>query len=170
MAFPQDQGEYILDCEASNIGLSRVLSQIMDGQERKLSYKSRTLNKSERNGCVADRELLAVRYFVEYYRQYLLGRTFRVRSDHQVLVWIFSFREPKGRICRWPEILSAYSFIIEYRRESKHVNGDMMTRCHDPWDCKCADVESMENLKCGYCKNAGNALKTCKVPNCGTIR
>ena len=65
MAFPQDQGECILDCDASNIGISGVLSQIQDGQERVLAYESRTLNKSERNYCVADRELLAVGYFVE---------------------------------------------------------------------------------------------------------
>ena len=64
---------------------------------------------------MTDKELLAVRYFVEYYRQLLLGVTFRVRSDQQALVWIFSFREPKGRVCQWLEILSAYSFTVEYR-------------------------------------------------------
>ena len=29
-----------------------------------------------------------------------------------------------------------------------------MSRCFDPWDCKCADVDSMENLKCGPCKKS----------------
>ncbi|MCG8045846.1 MAG: RNase H-like domain-containing protein [Candidatus Thiodiazotropha endolucinida] len=152
MAFPQNEGEYILDCDASNIGISGVLSQMQNGEERVISYGSRTLSKSERNYCVTDRELLAVRYFVEYYRQYLLGRKFTVRSDHQALVWICSFREPKGRICRFLEILSAYCFTIEYRKGGKHINADVMSRCFDPWDCKCSDVDTMEPLKCGPCK------------------
>ena len=152
MAFPTDDGELILDTDASDVGISGVLSQVQDGEERVLSYGSRTLSKSERNYCVTDRELLAVRYFVEYYRQYLLGRRFKVRSDHQALVWLCSFKEPNGRICRYLEILSAYNFEIEYRRGSKHVNADVMSRCFDPWDCKCADEDMMEPLKCGPCK------------------
>ena len=115
MAFPIGDGELILDTDGSDVGISGVLSQVQDGEERVLSYGSRTLSKSEINYCVTDRELLAVRYFVEYYRQYLLGRRFKVRSDHQALVWLCSFKEPKGRICRYLEILSAYNFEIEYR-------------------------------------------------------
>jgi hypothetical protein len=55
------------------------------------SFKRRTLNKAERNYCITDKELLAVRYFIEYYRQYLLGRKFCVRTDHQALTWCQHF-------------------------------------------------------------------------------
>ena len=96
IAIPTDDGEQILDTDASDVGISGVLSQVQDGKERVLSYGSRTLSKSERNNCVTDRELLAVHYFVEYYRQYLPGRRFKVRSDHQALAWLCWFKEPKG--------------------------------------------------------------------------
>jgi hypothetical protein len=61
-------------------------------------------------------------YFIEYYRQYLLGRKFCVRTDHQALIWLYSFKEPKGRIARWLEILSAFDFLVEYRAGVKHGN------------------------------------------------
>ena len=51
---------------------------------------------------------------MEYYRQYLLGRKFIVRTDHQALKWLFSLKEPKDRIARWLEIMSAYQFVVEY--------------------------------------------------------
>jgi hypothetical protein len=73
------------------------------------------------NYCTTDKELLAVSYFIEYYKQYLLGRKFCVRTDHQALIWLFSFKELKGRIARWLEILSAFDFLVEYRAGVKLV-------------------------------------------------
>ena len=42
--------------------------------------------------------MLTVKYFVEYFKQYLLGQKFKVRTDHQALVWLFKIKEPKRRI------------------------------------------------------------------------
>ena len=110
------------------------------------------LNKAERNYCVTDKELLALRYFIEYYRQYLLGRRFTVRTDHRALSFLFSFKEPRGRLARYLEILSAYDFAVSYRKGTGHCNADGMSRCVSPWDCQCNEVDTMEPLKCGPCK------------------
>ncbi|CAC5378800.1 unnamed protein product [Mytilus coruscus] len=72
VAYPADHGGYILDTDACDTGIGAVLSQVQEGQEKVIAYGSRTLNKAERNYCVTDKELLALRYFIEYYRQYLL--------------------------------------------------------------------------------------------------
>ena len=151
MAYPQDDGEFILDTDACDTGIGAVLSQIQNGETKVIAYGSRTLNKAESNYCITDKELLAVRYFVEYYRQYLLGRKFTVRTDHQALVWLFSLKEPKGRIARWIEILSAFDFVIEYRPGPKHGNADAMSRCNNPKDCECPNTDHLEYLKCGPC-------------------
>ena len=151
MAYPKDQGLYILDTDASDTQISGVLSQVQDGKERVISYGSRVLNKAERNYCITDKELLAIRHFAEYYRQYLLGRHFLVRSDHQALTYLFKLKEPKGRIARWIEILSSYDFSIEYRRGTKHANADTLSLCHDPWACQCPESDNLDSLKCGPC-------------------
>ena len=82
MAYPQENGEYILDTDASEYGIGTVLSQIQDAKERVIAYASRSLNKAEQNNCVTHRELLVVRYFTNYFRYYLLGCHFLVKSDH----------------------------------------------------------------------------------------
>ena len=116
MGYPLDKaGEFILDVDASDIGIGGILHQVQGDRERVIAYASRSLNKDEKNYCITEKELLAVRYFIEYFRQYLLGRRFRVRSDHQSLVWLFQLKEPRGKIARWLEILSQYDFSIEYR-------------------------------------------------------
>ena len=152
MAYPKDVGEYFLDCDSSDHAIGGVLSQIQEGKERVIAYGSNILNKAERNYCVTDKELLALRYFIEYYRQYLLGRRVTVRTDHQALSYLFSFKEPKGKLARYLEILAAYDFCIEYRRGSGHLNADGMSRCVTPWECQCNEVDTMEPLKCGPCK------------------
>lgn len=87
MAYPKDQGTYILDIGASDSAIGAVLNQEQDGREKLIAFGSRTLNKAEANYCVTDKEL-SIRYFGEYYRQYLLGKRLIVRTDHQALVWL----------------------------------------------------------------------------------
>ena len=52
LAYPQPDQEFILDTDASLHGVGAVLSQIQDGQEREISYFSKTLNPAEQNYCV----------------------------------------------------------------------------------------------------------------------
>jgi len=150
MAYPLEHGQFILDTDASDFAIGAVLSQVQDGVERPIAYGSRTLSKSEKNYCVTDKELLAVRYFIIYYKHYLLGAKFVVRSDHQALKWLFSLKDPKSRIARWIEDLSEFDFVIEYRPGLKHNNSDGMSRCPNPRDCQCP--ESDTSLQCGPCK------------------
>jgi hypothetical protein len=152
MGFPRDKGEFYLDTDASDYQIGAVLSQMQDGQLKVISYESRLLNKAEKNYCVTDKELLAVRYFIEYYRQYLLGRKFCVRTDHLALIWLFSMKEPEGRVARWLEILSPFDFYVEYRPGPKHTNADCMSRCNNPRDCECNETDNLEYLKCDPCK------------------
>lgn len=99
--------------------------------------------------------MLAVKYFVNHYRHYLLGRHFVVRTDHQALKWLFSLKEPKNRIARWIEILSAFDFEIEYRPGKKHGNADAMSRCLNPANCQC-NAEEGNVLNCGPCRKCLN--------------
>ena len=114
MSFPTDDGLFILDTDASDETIGAVLSQVQLGREKVIAFGSRSLGKSERNYCATDRELLALKYFVQYYKHYLLGRKFVVRSDHESLKWLYSLKEPKHRIARWIEVLSEFDFELEY--------------------------------------------------------
>lgn len=49
---------------------------------------------------VTRKELLAVVYFVRYYKHVLLGRKFTLRTYHDSLTWLYRFREPDGQISR----------------------------------------------------------------------
>ena len=153
MGYPlNDAGDFILDVDASDVGIGGILHQMQEGRERVIAYASRALNKAETNYCITEKELLAVRFFIEYFRQYLLGRRFVVRTDHQALIWLFKLKEPRGKIARWIEILSQYDFAIEYRAGRKQAHCDALSRCENPRDCECQEQDTSEPLKCGPCR------------------
>ena len=151
VAYPQDTGLYVLDTDACGVAIGAVLSQIQDGQERVIAYASRSLNKSEKNYCITDKELLAVRYYLEYFRQYLLGRKIKVRTDHRALRWLFTFKEPKGRVAAWLEVMTEYDFQIEYRPGSRHCNSDALSRYPNEINCSCEEEDTTLALRCGPC-------------------
>ena len=128
LAMPKDTGEFIVDADASDRTLGCVLSQVQDGEERVIAYASRSLDARERNYCCTRRELLAVVHFLRYFKRYLLGRRFRVRTDHSALTWLRRTPEPIGQQARWCEQLEEYEFTIEHRPGVKHGNADALSR------------------------------------------
>ena len=141
LAFPQELGgEFIVDCDSSNVALGAVLSQIQDGQERVIAYYSKCFSRSERKYCTTRKELLAVVCSIEHFHHYLYGRHFTVRSDHGSLRWLMNFKNIEGQVARWLEFLASYEFDIHYRPGISHQNADSMSRrpCIDN-NCKYCD-------------------------------
>ena len=129
LAFPDFSCTFLLDTDASDHGIGAVLSQVAaDGGERVIAYASRVLSKPECNYCVTRRELLAVVVFAEHIRQYLLGRQFSLRTDHQSISWLQNFKEPRGQLARWLERLQEYDFTIVHRPGKRHGNADALSR------------------------------------------
>ena len=134
MALPRfgpDAGIFTLDCDASNESIGGVLLQEQDGVERVIAYDSKRLSKSQRNYSTTKKELLACVVFVQQFSHYLMGKKFRIRSDHSSLQWLLNFRNPSGMLARWLEILGNYQFDILYRPGSQHTAADAMSRRPD---------------------------------------
>lgn len=132
----------MLDTDASNFGLGGVLSQEFGGDERVITYTSKSLSKAEPNYCVTRRELLAVVHFCILFRPYLLGRKFLLRTDHSSLTWLRTLRDAKGQLARWILALQELDFEIVHRPGRAHGNADGLSRvprhqhCHSCQSCR----------------------------------
>ena len=126
-SYPDFSKEFVLDTDASNFALGAVLSQVQeDGSEKVIAYGSRLMTKTERRYCATRREFLSVVTFVKQFHPYLLGRHFKLRTDHGSLVWRKNFKEPEGQLARWLERLQQYDFTIIHRQGRKHCNADAL--------------------------------------------
>ncbi|CAK1590660.1 unnamed protein product [Parnassius mnemosyne] len=145
LGYPDAGKEFIVDTDASDIGLGGVLSQRNGDQEIVIAYFSKSLSKPERNYCVTRRELLAVVKSLQHFSKYLLGRKFHLRTDHAALKWLLQFKNPEGQVARWIELLQEYDFVIEHRSGKSHGNADALSRRPCPEDCKhCTRQEGKE--------------------------
>jgi hypothetical protein len=64
----------------------------------------------------------------EKFRRYLHGRRFKLVTDHNALIAIFTTREPTGRIARWVEKLQQYDFTIEHKKGVENYVADAFSR------------------------------------------
>ncbi|UYV69217.1 K02A2.6-like, partial [Cordylochernes scorpioides] len=133
LAHFDDNLPILVSCDASEYGIGAILSQVDHEVERPVVFASRTLNKTERRYAVIDKEALAVIFGVSKFSQYLLGRKFKILTDHKPLVGIFNPKKPipqvlSPRMLRWCLTLAAYTYSIEYKPGKVNCNADALSR------------------------------------------
>lgn len=150
LAYPKDEGLYILDTDASEHSISGALSQMQLNDdnvlvERMIANASKTLNAAERRYCVRRREMKAIVNFAKHFRPYLYGRNVLFRTDHASLRYIQTMRNGSDQFHRWMEVLSEFQYKIEIRRGALHVNADGLSRlgCNGK-QCVCDQVDQFE--------------------------
>ena len=115
LAYPDFDRPFLLQTDASDVGLGAVLAQRhINGQERVIAYARYTLSQREQNYSTMEKEALAIAFAVKHFRFYLLGKKFLVITDNNALCWLHSL-EPKRRIARWIMDLQEFEFDIQHR-------------------------------------------------------
>jgi transposase InsO family protein len=128
LTLPDFSRPFFLTTDASKIAVAAVLSQVQNGVERPIAYASRQLNKSEQNYFVSEAELLAVVWSAKFFRCYLFGRHFVVRTDHAALTYLWKFSDQNARLARWALKSSELNFSTEHRAGSKISHVDAVSR------------------------------------------
>jgi hypothetical protein len=105
---------FILTTDASSIGLGAFLSQVQGGIEGPISFASRRLNKAEKSYGTSELVAIAVVWATKYYRCYLFGKSFSLKSDPEALKFLRNFGENNSRLMRWSLRFSKFDFEIEH--------------------------------------------------------
>ena len=119
LGYPNDTDPYTLTTDASLFGIGAIISQREQWGERVIAYASKTLSKKQRNFSATKRELFAIVYFTQHFRNYLLGQKFIIVTDHRALTWLYSFKDQGGLLARWIEKLVQFDFEIKHEAGKK---------------------------------------------------
>ena len=119
---------FVLQTDASEVGLGAVLSQIHDGREYPVTFVSRKLLPHEKNYATIEKECLAAKWAMGKLRYYLLGCEFALVTDHAPLKWMAHSKDTNARITRWFLHLQDFKFTVEHRAGKLHGNADAMKK------------------------------------------
>lgn len=134
LVYPDFDKLFVLTTDASNIAIGAVLSQ----DDHPVCYASRTLNEHETRYSAIEKELLAVVWATQYFRPYLFGRRFKVRTDHKPLQWLSSIKEPNMKLQRWKIRLEEFNFDVEYIAGKENRVADALSRV----ECNVVDQQT----------------------------
>ena len=77
LAYPDPDKEYLLETDASKLGLGAVLSQKQENRKyHPVAFRSRALHGAKLNYHSMKLEFLAMKWAMEHFQTYLLGRRF----------------------------------------------------------------------------------------------
>lgn len=119
---------FIMQTDASDVGLGAVLVQGENDDEKVVAYWSRKLTAAERKYQTTERECLAVVQAIEHFRPYIEGVHFSVITDHASLLWLQNLKDPAGRLGRWVLRLQAYNFTLSHRKGKFMTVADALSR------------------------------------------
>uniref|UniRef100_A0A3P9I2U1 Gypsy retrotransposon integrase-like protein 1 n=1 Tax=Oryzias latipes TaxID=8090 RepID=A0A3P9I2U1_ORYLA len=122
---------FVLETDASNLGLGAVLYQVQGGKRRVIAYASRRLRgaeKNDRNYSSMKLELLALKWAVtEKFRSYLLGSKFTILTDNNPLCHL-STAKLGATQQRWIAQLAVFDFEVKYRPGRCNSAADALSR------------------------------------------
>jgi hypothetical protein len=81
LAFLDFTQPFVLECNASGVGIGVVLMQ----RNHPIAFESRKLRDYERLYFIYDKEMLAIMHALAKFRHYLVGNRFKVKTDHNSL-------------------------------------------------------------------------------------
>ena len=85
LSLPDFDLTFILETDASNNCLGAALIQKIEGKDCPIAFYSRTMTVAEKNYDTSQEELLAIVKAVEHFKQFLYGKEFVIKTDHQPL-------------------------------------------------------------------------------------
>jgi len=133
---PDLDKEFRVKADASNFATGGILSiKCEDNKWRLVAYISKSLNETEQNYEIHDKEMLAVIRCLEAWRHFLEGAKgkFEIWLDHKNLEYFMNNQKLNRWQARWALYLSRFDFVLKHVPGSKMGKADGLSRRSD-WE------------------------------------
>jgi len=125
---PDFKKKFVLVTDASDIAVSAVLNQRVNGQLAPVAFYSKFLGVAERRYSTYEKEFLAIVFGCERARSYLEHKQFELQCDNLALCWLFRNVKDVGRLGRWILRLARFKFKVHHTRGTDNVVADSLYR------------------------------------------
>ncbi|GBG84314.1 hypothetical protein CBR_g38284 [Chara braunii] len=98
---------------------------------RPVEFISCRLPNEKETASTYERELYALREALNHWRHYLLGRHFKVYSDHETLRWLKTQARMTPKLTRWAAEIDMFDFELKPVKGKYNVVADALSRRFD---------------------------------------
>lgn len=118
--------------DASSFGLGAVLLQKQeDGELKPVAYASRTLTSAEIRYAQIEKEALGIAWACERFRDFIMGKTFEIETDHKPLLQVLQTKSLDDHSCRLQRLrirLMRYSYSMKFVPGKLLATADILSR------------------------------------------
>ena len=108
LATPDFTKTFIVEYDASGNGIGVVLMQY----ERPIAFETRPIKGKLLRKDIYEKEMLAILHGLKKWRPYLMGRHFKVKTNHDSLKYFLEQRLSSEEQQRWVTKMLGYDFEI----------------------------------------------------------
>jgi len=151
-----------VEADALDYAMGGVLStKCKDGKWRPVAFISKSLNTTEQNYEIHDKEMLAVIRCLEAWRHYLEGAKleFKIWTDHKNLQYFMMSQKLNRRQARWVLYLSQFNFILKYIPGKSMGKADGLSRRLDWQEGVEKDNEDQKLIKPEWIRGAETMIE-----------
>jgi hypothetical protein len=103
-------------CDASESVVGAVLRQRKEKHFHPIYFASRTLNATQQNYKITEKELMAVVFAFDKFRSYLVLSKTVVYTDHSAFKYLFKKLDAKPRLIQWVLLLQEFDIEIKEKK------------------------------------------------------
>ncbi|GBG64491.1 hypothetical protein CBR_g45187 [Chara braunii] len=122
---------FVVTTDASQYGIGAVLQQDDGHGYRPVEFMSARMPSEKVATSTYERELYALRQALDHWKHYLLGRHFKVYSDHETLRWLKTQAKMTPKLTRWAAEIDQYDFELKPVKGKYNVVADALSRRSD---------------------------------------
>ena len=121
LRFPDHSKPFQIYMDVSNLQIGATIKQ----HNLPIAYFSRKMSPTQRRYPTIEQEMLAIVEVLKEYRNFLLGATIEIFTDHKNLLANSSSND---RIFRWKQTIEEYAPTIHYVKGHTNVEADALSR------------------------------------------
>jgi hypothetical protein len=114
---------FIVECDALENGIGVVLMQ-----GRPLAFESRPLKGKDLHKPIYEKEMMAILHALKKWHPYLIGRHFKVKTDHGSLKYFLEQRLSSEEQQKCVTKILGYDFEIIYKKGKQNVVANALSR------------------------------------------
>ncbi|GBG83753.1 hypothetical protein CBR_g37554 [Chara braunii] len=122
---------FVVTTDASQYGIGAVLQQDDNNGYRPVEFMSARIPSEKVATSTYERELYALEQALEHWKHYLLGRHFKVYSDHEMLRWLKTQAKMTPKLTMWAAEIDKYDFELKPVKGKYNVVADALSRRSD---------------------------------------